>query len=235
MPHILVIEDDRAIARGLADALQAEGYSVAVEHDGARGFEHACQPKVDLVVLDLLLPGKNGLDICRDLRREGSVVPILMLTSKRDEIDRVIGLELGADDYMGKPFSVRELFARIRAILRRSLPGPSRLRTFEFGDIHVDFETQEVTRSRAPVRLTVREFHVLKYLIEHEGRVVQRAAFLDEVWGYQAFPTTRTVDNYILSLRKKIEASPGEPRHILTVHTAGYRFVAHPVETLTTS
>jgi DNA-binding response OmpR family regulator len=228
MHHILVIEDDRAIARGLADALQAEGYAVVVEHDGVRGFERARQPSVDLVLLDLVLPGKNGLDICRDLRRDGSVVPILMLTSKRDEIDRVIGLELGADDYMGKPFSVRELLARIRAILRRTLPGPSRLRTFDFGDVHVDFETQEVTRNGRPVRLTVREFHVLKYLIEREGKVVQRSAFLDEVWGYEAFPTTRTVDNYILSLRKKIEPAPGAPTHILTIHTAGYRFVARP-------
>ena len=234
MQHILVIEDDRAIARGLLDALQAEGYSVTVAHDGARGYERAQQSNVDLVVLDLLLPGKNGLDICRDLRREGSVVPILMLTSKREEIDRIIGLELGADDYVSKPFSVRELLARIRAILRRTLPGPSRVRSFDFDAVHVDFETQEVTRNGSPLRLTVREFHVLKYLIEHEGRVVERSAFLDEVWGYEAFPTTRTVDNYILSLRKKIEDLPAEPRHILTVHTAGYRFVANP-RTFTTS
>lgn len=228
MHRILVIEDDRAIARGLLDALQAEGYAVAVEHDGKRGFERAKEAGVDLIVLDLLLPGKGGLDICRELRQEGSVVPILMLTSKREEVDRIVGLELGADDYMSKPFSVRELLARIRAILRRTLPGPSRLRTFDFGGVHVDFETQEVTREGKPLRLTVREFHVLKYLIEHEGRVVARSAFLDEVWGYDAFPTTRTVDNYILSLRKKIEPAPGEARFIQTVHTAGYRFVADP-------
>jgi DNA-binding response OmpR family regulator len=225
MHTILIVEDDPAVARGLKETLRAEHYNVIVAASGLRGYTIAKTEPVDCILLDLKLPEKTGEDVCRDLRKEGVTVPILMLTSKRMEMDKVVGLEIGADDYVTKPFSSKELLARIRALLRRG--GKLRAKPDEcsFGDVYVDFRKQEATRGKKPVRLSSREFEVLQYLAQHAGEVVTREMFLNDVWGYEQYPTTRTVDNYILSLRKKLEESPAKPRHILTVYTSGYRFM----------
>lgn len=225
MKTILVVDDDPAIVRGLEEALKRESYAVRTAGTVQRARRLVHEEKVDLVLLDLLLPDGSGEDLCRDLHTEGIAPPIIMLTSKRDEVDKIVGLELGADDYVTKPFSTRELMARIKAVLRRQGDLPRDVPEFTFGDVHVDFRRAEVTRGGKPVRLLVRELEVLKYLIAHEGQVVTREDLLDKVWGYEEFPTTRTVDNYILSLRKKLEPVPGSPAHILTVYTAGYKFV----------
>jgi DNA-binding response OmpR family regulator len=205
MSTILVIEDDPSIARGIQLALEAEHFKVLVAGTGEKGYSLVHRSSVDLITLDLVLPDMNGEEICRDLRKNGVAVPILMLTSKGEEMDKVMGLEIGADDYMTKPFSTRELVARVKALL--------------------DFRKQEALKGKTAVKLSVREFEVLKYLALHEGEVVTRDMLLDDVWGYEHFPTTRTVDNYILSLRKKIEDDPANPEHLVTVHTAGYKLV----------
>lgn len=225
MKTILVVDDDPAIVRGLEETLKRESYAVRTAGTVQRARRLVHEEKVDMVLLDLLLPDGSGEDLCRDLHAEGIAPPIIMLTSKRDEVDKIVGLELGADDYVTKPFSTRELMARIKAVLRRQGDLPRDVPEFTFGDAHVDFRRAEVTRGGKPVRLLVRELEVLKYLIAHEGQVVTREDLLDKVWGYEEFPTTRTVDNYILSLRKKLEPVPGSPVHILTVYTAGYKFV----------
>ncbi len=224
MKTVLIIEDDPAIITGLETSFQAEHYEVVTAMDGEEGYKAACKLRPDLIILDLMLPSKNGEDICRDLRSEGIESPILMLTSKSAEMDKVLGLELGADDYMTKPFSLRELHARAKALLRRTrdLHEPEEVTV---GDLWVNLKTREAQKNGAPLDLTVREFDVLKYFLMHRNAVVTRDMLLDEVWGYEQYPTTRTVDNYILSLRKKIEDTPSEPRYLLTVHTAGYRFV----------
>jgi DNA-binding response OmpR family regulator len=225
MKKILIVEDDPAILRGLEIALGDEHYEILTATDGERGELMAGRENIHLIILDLMLPRKNGLDVCRDLRARGVNTPILMLTSKKEELDKVMGLETGADDYMTKPFSIRELLARIKALLRRSGEISADLEEYTFGSVHVDFKTMAATRAGEPVKMSMREFEVLKYFIRHEGGVVTRDMLLNEVWGYESFPTTRTVDNYILSLRKKLEEDHAAPRHILTVHTAGYRFV----------
>jgi DNA-binding response OmpR family regulator len=225
MKRILVIEDDPAIVRGLEAALKAEHYDVLHAADGEKGLLMAKRDSIDLVLLDIMLPGMNGQDVCRKLRDAGTSVPIIMLTSKNEEMDKVLGLELGADDYVTKPFSIRELLARIKALLRRQGSLKTSLESFTFGEVHVDFVRQEASSSGVPLKCSATEFHVLKYFIEHEGEVVSREQFLNDVWGYESYPTTRTVDNYILSLRKKIELDPAHPRHLLTVHTVGYKFV----------
>ncbi|MBI5646837.1 MAG: response regulator transcription factor [Ignavibacteriae bacterium] len=225
MKRILIVEDDTAILRGLTDALTAEHFDVIGESDGAAGYRTAASMRFDLIVLDLMLPGMDGRDICKELRAAGNTTPIIMLTSRGEEFDKVLGLELGSDDYMTKPFSVRELIARIRAILRRGSDTPAALTEFFFDEVQVDFRRQEVRRAGAVLDVSAREFQLLKYLVEREGEVITRAQLLDDVWGYDATPTTRTVDNFILSLRKKIEIDPSHPRHIVTVHTAGYKFV----------
>jgi DNA-binding response OmpR family regulator len=228
MKTILVIEDDPSISLGLQEALTAERFSVKVANTGARGLSALKREHVDLVILDLRLPDMKGEDICRTIRAEGRNLLILMLTAKKQEADKVLGLEIGADDYMTKPFSVRELTARIHALLRRQ--GDLSVGTEEvaFGDVEVDFKRRLLTKKKKEIRCTVREFEVLKFLVEHEDQIVSRDMLLNEVWGYDQFPTTRTVDNYILSLRKKVEEHPDHPTHILTVHTAGYRFVRRP-------
>ena len=225
MKRILIVEDDAAILRGLTDALTAEHFDVIGESDGIAGHRTATSMKFDIIVLDLMLPGMDGRDICKALRTAGNNTPIIMLTSRSEEFDKVLGLELGADDYVTKPFSVRELIARIRAILRRGIESQTVLSEYFFDDVHVDFRRQELRRAGEVLDVSAREFTLLKYLIEREGEVVTRAQLLDDVWGYEATPTTRTVDNFILSLRKKVEADPSHPRHLLTVHTAGYKFV----------
>jgi len=225
MNTILVVEDDAAIRKGLQDMLEKEHFKVLAASTGERALSTAKNSPVDLMVLDLGLPDINGEDVCRQLRASGVSTPILMLTSKAQEMDKVVGLEIGADDYVTKPFSVRELLARIHALLRRKGEITKEIEECSFGEVHVDFVRQETRRKGKTVKLTVREYAVLKFLAQHGGEVVTRDTLLNQVWGYETFPTTRTVDNYILSLRKKLEDDPAAPKHILTIHTAGYKFV----------
>ncbi len=225
MRSVLIIEDDPAILKGLKESFEQENYHVLTVQDGVKGFEMAKRENIDIVILDLMLPGKNGQDVCRELRSAGVSTPILMLTSKKHEMDKVLGLELGADDYVTKPFSLRELHARVKALLRRKTDLPKDIDEYAFGSVHIDFKKREAWKNKKPVKLSLREYEVLKFLIRRAGEVVTRHQLLDEVWGYDVFPTTRTVDNYILSIRKKLEDNPAEPEHILTIHTAGYKFI----------
>ena len=224
MRTILVIEDDPSIQRGLRDALAGEHFEATVCVDGQDGLRTARRKKFDLIILDVMLPGMNGFDICRTLRGEKNTTPILMLTGKGEEADKVLGLELGADDYLTKPFGVRELLARVKALLRRGKPETAEMREASFGDVYLDFAKLEARKGKKAVRMTAKEFQLLRYFLQHEGEVVSRATLLDDVWGYEATPTTRTVDTFILNLRKKIESDPAKPKHLLTVHTAGYKF-----------
>jgi DNA-binding response OmpR family regulator len=225
MKRILIVEDDKAILRGLVDSLKAEHFEVETSSDGEAGYTIAKRRKCDLIILDVMLPGLNGFDICKQLRADGVKTPILMLTGRGEETDKVIGLELGADDYVTKPFSVKELIARVKALLRRQAEIHSAMTEASFGDVYVDFKKQDAIKGKRKLDLSAKEFQLLKYFVEREGEVVSRNQLLDDVWGYEAMPTTRTVDNYILSLRKKIESNPSKPKHLLTVHTAGYKFV----------
>lgn len=225
MKKILIIEDDPAILKGLEDFLTNENYAVLTASDGEEGYKKAKKEKLDLIVLDLMLPNKNGIDICRELRGEKVSTPILMLTSKKDEMDKILGLEIGADDYVTKPFSIRELHARIKALLRRTTELTSEIEETSFGKVHVDFKKHEVVKNKKKIEMSVMEFKILKYFVQHEGEVVTREMLLDNVWGFENFPTTRTVDNFILSLRKHIEENPSAPKHLITVHKAGYKFV----------
>jgi len=225
MKKILIVEDDPAILKGIVAALTEEHYEIVTAMDGEKCHQAVKRDNLDLIILDIMLPKKHGFDVCRDLRKEGIDTPILILTSKKEEMDKVLGLELGADDYMTKPFSIRELCARVKAILRRRGEHRYEIDEYNFGNIHLDFRKQSASRNKEPVKLSNREFDILKYFIQREGNVVTRDMLLNDVWGYENFPTTRTVDNYILSIRKKIEDSPNEPKHLLTVHTAGYKFV----------
>jgi DNA-binding response OmpR family regulator len=224
MTTILIIEDDPAILRGLHDGLTEERMKIITASDGEKGFRTALREQFDLIILDLMLPSKNGIDICRNLRNKGNHTPIL-LTSKNHEADKVLGLEIGADDYMTKPFGMRELIARIHALLRRKQNLAETIQNATFGEISVDFSKQELFKGKKSVKLSAKEFQLLRYFIEHLGNVISRDQLLDDVWGYDVTPTTRTVDNYILSLRKKIEKDPSHPKHLITIHTAGYKFV----------
>jgi DNA-binding response OmpR family regulator len=225
MKKILVIEDDPAILMGLEESLRAECYQVSSSADGEQGCRKAKKETPDLIILDIMLPGMNGIDVCRELRRDRIDMPILMLTSKKEEIDKVLGLEIGADDYVTKPFSIRELHARIKALLRRRQRAVDDIDELTFGGVHVDFKKHEAEKRRKKLSLTTMELNILKYFAQREGDVVTREMLLDDVWGFETFPTTRTVDNYILSLRKQIEDVPGRPKHLITVHKAGYKFI----------
>ena len=225
MKRILVIEDDPAIGRGLLDNLKQEHFHAEAESDGAKGFAKAKSGSWDLIVLDIMLPGMNGTEICRALREQGSSVPILMLTGKGEETDKVLGLELGADDYVTKPFSVREVLARVKALLRRQSALTTEIEEIQIGKLRVDFKKQEITDGKRLLPMSAKEFELLKYFAEREGQVVSRDQILHDIWGYESLPTTRTVDNYILSIRKKIEPNPQKPKHLLTIHTVGYKFV----------
>jgi len=225
MKRILIIEDDAAIRKGLTVALQEEHYEVLTAADGEEGYQAARREKPDAIILDLMLPKKNGQDVCRDLRKEGVQTPILMLTSKKQEMDKVLGLELGADDYVTKPFGIRELLARIKALLRRKVEIATAIEEYSFGSVQVDFKKLEASKNGKPLKLTAKEFEILKFLVSHEREVVRREVLLEKVWGYESFPTTRTVDTFIASLRKKIEEDPSRPKHLLTVPTVGYKFV----------
>ncbi len=225
MEKILIIEDEADLVRGLKLNLVDEGYEVAWAADGREGLRRALEEPPDLVILDLMLPGMNGLEVCRELRQQKATVPVIMLTAKGGEVDKVVGLEIGADDYITKPFSVRELLARIKAHLRREKREPHVPKTYVFGTVQIDFVHFKARRGGAETDLTSLEVDILKYLIAHKGEVVSRDALLDKVWGYERFPTTRTIDNHILKLRKKIEDDPSNPRHILSIYGEGYRFI----------
>lgn len=223
---ILIIEDDVSILRGLRDNLVFEGYQVHTAFDGDEGLQLALNQHFDLLLLDIMLPGINGLEICRKLKKERPELPIIMITARGSEMDKVGGLDLGADDYLTKPFSIPELLARIRAVLRRSSTHQNELEKYSFGNVVLDFRKFQAMLLNEEVKLSSREFALLKYLILHEGEVIHRHELLNEVWGYNVTPTTRTVDNYILDLRKKLEETPAKPKHILTVRGVGYKFVS---------
>ena len=225
MKRVLVVEDDAAILRGLTDNLEAESYVVLTAKDGEAGYAILEKEEPDLVILDLMLPKLSGYEICQRARSEGMTVPILMLTAKGTESDRVLGLDLGADDYVTKPFSVRELLARVRALLRRGQSADAVPDKLEFDDVVVDFKSFEARKGGEVIKLTRKEFGTLRFLAGRRGEVVRRDELLREVWNYKRYPTTRTVDNHIASLRSKIEKDPSNPRHLLTVHRVGYKLV----------
>jgi DNA-binding response OmpR family regulator len=227
MKRILIIEDDVAILRGLKDNLEYESYEVLTAQDGEQGYGLIQEKKPDLIILDLMLPKMSGYEVCRKVRDEGITTPILMLTARGEEMDRVVGLDLGADDYVTKPFSVPELLARIRAIIRRvqkaktgDLPGE-----LKFGEISIDFKCFEARKGGKILNMSRKEFGVLRLLAARKGEVVTRDELLDEVWGYDQYPTTRTVDNHIGLIRNKIEDNPSKPHHLITVHGVGYKLV----------
>jgi len=226
MPRILIIEDEPDMAAGLKDNFEFEGHDVIVAGDGESGLAMALSHTPDLILLDIMLPKKSGLDVCRELRMRKSKIPIIMLTAKGQEIDKVLGLELGADDYITKPFSVRELLARVKAVLRRSPdPGDEPSESVSMGRLTLNFHYYEATDDKGPVEMTHREFELLKYFHEHAGKTISRDELLNQVWGYESYPTSRTVDNHILNLRKKLEVDPAHPRHLLTVHGVGYKYI----------
>jgi DNA-binding response OmpR family regulator len=225
MARILVIEDDPAILRGLADNLGCESHDVLTAGDGESGYALARSRNPDLILLDLMLPRMSGYELCRKLRAENVATPIVMLTARGDEADRVVGLDLCADDYITKPFSVRELLARIRAVLRRAQVQSALPAELRFGNVVVDFRRYEARKADRPVELTRKEFGLLRLLAARAGEPVTRDDLLNEVWGYDATPTTRTVDNHVASLRAKLEDNPSDPRHLFTVHGVGYKWV----------
>jgi two-component system alkaline phosphatase synthesis response regulator PhoP len=224
-PRILVIEDERGLAVTLTDRLESEGYLVDVARDAPSGLERAQGERWDLILLDLMLPGGNGIDICRTLRQNGQPTPIIMLTARGQVVDKVLGLKIGADDYLTKPFDMMELLARIEVQLRRRTAGPSDQPPYRFGDVEVDFRKAEVRRRGQRVELAAREFLLLKYFIEHPEATLGRNELLNEVWGYNAMPSTRTVDVHVAWLRQKIEHNPRQPQYLLTIHGLGYKFV----------
>ncbi|MGD0338503.1 MAG: response regulator transcription factor [Bacteroidota bacterium] len=225
MKRILIVEDDASILRLLIDTLKTERFDITTASDGEAGYKIARQKKFDLIILDVMLPSMDGFEICKNLRNNNIASPILMLTAKGEEVDKVIGLEIGADDYMTKPFGVRELIARVHALLRRQTEIHSKIEETTIGDLYVNFKQQEVCKGKKTISMRAKEFQLLRYFVEREGEVISRSQLLDDVWGYEVTPTTRTVDNYILSIRKKIETDPAHPIHLLTIHTVGYKFV----------
>ena len=224
MKRLLLVEDEPGLVLTLTDRLSREGYTVETTADGESALERAASEAFDLVLLDVMLPQMNGFDVLRELRRRGADVPVIMLTARGQLVDKVVGLKLGADDYVTKPFEMAELLARVEAKLRRA-PVPSRpLDGHRFGDVAIDFRKAEVTRDGAPLDLSAREFQLLRYFVEHRGATLTREELLNEVWGYNAMPSTRTVDVHVAWLRQKIEPNPRHPQFILTIHGLGYKF-----------
>lgn len=223
---VLLVEDEEGLIITLSDRLKSESFDVSVAKNGVEGFEIASTKNFDVIILDVMLPKKNGFDVCRDLRKEGIETPILMLTAKGETIDKVLGLKLGADDYLTKPFEMMELLARIEALLRRSPKTSTNgsKNNFQFGDVEIDFKRAEVLKNKSTIELSAMEFKLLQFLIENRGNVHSRDELLDAVWGYDAMPTTRTVDVHIAWLRQKLEANPKHPKFIQTVHGFGYKF-----------
>lgn len=230
MPRVLIVEDDTAMSVALRDGFEYEGYAVTLAQDGESGLRQATAEAPDLILLDVMLPKITELDICKKLRGDGNRVPIIMLTARGQEIDKVLGLKLGADDYVTKPFGFMELMARVEAVLRRSAAvDPERaapqVESYRFGDVALDFRAHEAWKGGKAIDLSPREFQLLAFFIQHRGEVVTRDKLLDTVWDYNAIPFTRTVDMHIAKLRKKVEDNPSDPRHIITVHRLGYKFV----------
>ena len=231
--RILLIEDEPGLLMTLTDRLLSEGFTVETATDGETGLARALSETFDLIILDVGLPRKNGFDVCRDLRQRGARVPVIMLTARGQVVDKVVGLKIGADDYVTKPFEMMELLARIEALLRRVPPAESAAGeavatpadVYQFGVIRADFRRAEVTREGSLLELSAREFKLLRYLVEHRGATISRDELLNEVWGYNAMPSTRTVDVHIAWLRQKLEPNPHYPQFILTIHGLGYKFV----------
>jgi len=222
---VLLVEDEPGLQLALSDRLAAEGYRIETAGDGDTAVQRATGEPFDVMILDVMLPGRDGFDVARTLRQQGNQIPILMLTARGQVVDRVVGLKLGADDYLTKPFEMIELLARIEALLRRA-PSPRDV-TFEryqFGDVFIDVRAAEVTRGGTLLELSAKEFHLLRYFIEHRGATVSREELLQQVWGYQSTPSTRTVDVHVAWLRQKLEPNPRVPQYILTVHGLGYKF-----------
>jgi DNA-binding response OmpR family regulator len=223
--RILIVEDEPAMVAGLRDNFEFEGYEVISADNGVSGLERALADDPDLVVLDVMMPRMSGLDVCKQLKAKRPSIPIIMLTARGQEIDKVVGLELGADDYVTKPFSIRELMARVKAVLRRVAPHASPPEVYKFSDVEVNIRSNEVLRAGSPIELSAKEFALLAYFIAHPAETLSRDRLLDSVWGYESYPNTRTVDTHIVHLRQKLELNPEEPRFILTVHGSGYKFV----------
>lgn len=225
MQRVLIIEDEPDMVLGLRDNFEYEGYDVLVARDGKEGLSRALADNPDVILLDIMLPKMSGLDVCRQLRSNGVETPVIMLTARGQEIDKVIGLEMGADDYVTKPFSIKELLARVRAHLRRSTRQVVDIEAYTFGEVELNFKKYEAKKDGVEIELSPREFELLKYFIQHRGETITRDQLLDDVWGYENYPFTRTVDNHIAKLRQKIEQVPAEPKYIITVHRVGYRFL----------
>jgi DNA-binding response OmpR family regulator len=225
MTRILIVEDEPNMVAGLRDNFEFEGYDVITAPDGVAGLERALNEAPDLVILDVMMPRMSGLDVCKQLKAKQPSVPIIMLTARGQEVDKVVGLELGADDYVTKPFSIRELLARVKAVLRRSKAAPKEQEKYSFGEVEVNLKSCQVSRSGKELEFSSKEFELLKYFLFHPGEALSRDRLLEDVWGYDRFPTTRTVDAHIVRLRQKVEPKPEEPRFILTVHGTGYKFV----------
>ena len=227
--RILFVEDEPGLVMTLTDRLRNEGYTVETAYDGETGLARATSERFDALILDVMLPRKSGFDVCRDLRQRGVLTPLIMLTARGQVVDKVVGLKLGADDYLTKPFEMSELLARLEALLRRALPAPDPAphpaEVYQFGPVRVDFRRAEVEHAGVAVELSALEFRLLRYFIEHRGATLSRDELLNEVWGYNALVSTRTVDVHVAWLRQKVEANPRHPRFILTVHGLGYKFV----------
>ena len=225
MARILIVEDQKDMVTGLVFNLEAQGHEVRAVYDGEAGLAEAEREKPDLIVLDIMLPKKDGFEVCRELRRKGHAVPILMLTARREEADKVRGLEIGADDYLTKPFGLSEFLARVKALLRRMPGKDAQVERCRFGTVEIDFSSYRATKDGNPVNLTQREFEMMRLFARNRDKVISRNRFLNEIWGYERFPTTRTVDAHIAALRQKLEADPEHPRFIVTVHGLGYKFI----------
>jgi DNA-binding response OmpR family regulator len=225
MTRILIVEDEPNMVAGLRDNFEFEGYDVITAQDGVAGLQRALDDSPDLVLLDVMMPRMSGLDVCKQLKTKRPSIPVIMLTARGQEVDKVVGLELGADDYVTKPFSIRELLARVKAVLRRSHTVPKEQEKYAFGDVEVNLKSCQVSRSGKSLDFSTKEFELLKYFLCHSGETLSRDRLLEDVWGYDRFPTTRTVDAHIVRLRQKIESKPEDPRFILTVHGTGYKFV----------
>ncbi len=227
MKRILIVEDEPNMRLGLKDNLEFEGYEVTIATEGKQGLKHILEDGFDLVLLDVMLPEMSGFDVCKEAREQGIQTPIILLTAKGEEIDKVLGLELGADDYITKPFGLRELLARIKAVLRRGQNSSSSERSeYTIGRMTVNFSAYSAQIGDDPIKMSHKEFEILKYLWEHRNDTVSRYQLLEDIWGYNEQPTTRTVDNFILKLRQKIESNPEEPQIILTVHGVGYKLLS---------
>ena len=222
---ILVVEDEPNMVAGLRDNFEFEGYQVITARDGVEGLQRALDESPDLVVLDVMMPRMSGLEVCKQLRAKRGSIPIIMLTARGQEVDKVVGLELGADDYVTKPFSIRELLARVKAVLRRTAVVPKDQDRRSFGEVEVDLRKCRVLKSGKVIDISSKEFELLKYFIIHSGETLSRDRLLEDVWGYDNYPTTRTVDTHLVRLRQKLEPNPDQPQYFLTVHGTGYRFV----------